>query len=289
MTDYYLFVDEAGDPGLNKVASINSSGSSEWFMMSGVLVSREARLSIRSWTTSLESILRLKPQQKIHFAKLNARQKLQCAEFVAKLPVLAFIVISNKQNMERHRNYRVERVWKDKNWFYNSMARYLIERVSEFVYFSSLPKRNSTPDFGVVFSQRGGAHYGHLQKYLRRLESNDFTGRQTNTNGKIRWKSFRPNHVFPSNDQNQPGLILADIVASAFYSAFERRETRDSSISYAKVLWPVLAVLPSKKNAISGFSVKVLPDFGSIKKMPEHAEATSLLEFFGYPREWRQN
>ncbi len=108
---YYLaFIDEAGDPGLNTVRPIDTAGGTEWLCL-GAVVIRAARSS--DVVNRVRSIL-LKAggsnRTDLHYRNLpNFRKRIDCSE-LAKLPVRAFVLASNKKNMRRYRNLRAERV-----------------------------------------------------------------------------------------------------------------------------------------------------------------------------------
>jgi hypothetical protein len=47
--EYVTYIDEAGDPGLKRVKPNHVNGSSEWLIVSGVVVSREHEAHVVPW------------------------------------------------------------------------------------------------------------------------------------------------------------------------------------------------------------------------------------------------
>ena len=108
---YYLaFIDEAGDPGLNTVRPIDAAGGKEWLCL-GAVVIRAARSSdVSEWVHSILLKAGGSNHSDLHYRNLpNFRRRLVCSE-LAKLPVRAFVLASNKKNMRRYRNPRAERI-----------------------------------------------------------------------------------------------------------------------------------------------------------------------------------
>jgi hypothetical protein len=234
--DYVLFIDEAGDDGLTKVRPLDPEGSSEWLVISGLLVRAEDEPSCRTWLDRLRSDIGAVQAGTLHFRKLSPSKQLRAAEILAGLPVRAFVVCSNKKNMRGHRNDRAAAAG-GKQYFYNWIVRILMERVTEFCVSSSLKKRGRIGKIKVIFSARGGHSYGQTKAYWELLR---VKGRPLLAYRQMRFEALSFNLVDYVPHYMEAGLQLADILASAFYQAVETSSPRWSAAS-AKALKPVMA------------------------------------------------
>jgi hypothetical protein len=131
---YYLaFIDEAGDPGLNTVRPIDAAGGTEWLCLGAVVIRAARGAEILGWVRSILLKAGGNNRSDLHYRTLpNFRKRIVCSE-LAKLPIRAFVLASNKKNMRRYRNPRAERIG-SQQWFYNYCLRLLLERVTHFCY-----------------------------------------------------------------------------------------------------------------------------------------------------------
>ncbi|MEL7029033.1 MAG: DUF3800 domain-containing protein, partial [Pseudomonadota bacterium] len=100
---FVAYIDEAGDPGLKRVQPIDDRGGSEWFILSGVVVSYANEKSVVDWVRDIRNGINATQGPELHFRKLGPTKALAAANAVAKLPLRCFCVASNKQNMRGHR------------------------------------------------------------------------------------------------------------------------------------------------------------------------------------------
>ncbi len=69
--DYVAYIDESGDPGLQKVKPIDPDGSSEWLVVSGVVVRKENETNASQWVSDIIAKLDSPQLKSLHFRKLR--------------------------------------------------------------------------------------------------------------------------------------------------------------------------------------------------------------------------
>lgn len=102
--DYVLFIDEAGDDGLKRVMPIDNQGSSEWLVISGLLVRAEDESKCRAWLDHIRNDIDATQSDVLHYRKLSLTKRRRSAELLSALPVRSFTVCSNKKNMRGYNN-----------------------------------------------------------------------------------------------------------------------------------------------------------------------------------------
>ncbi|WP_454641738.1 DUF3800 domain-containing protein [Bradyrhizobium liaoningense] len=155
---YVAYIDEAGDPGLDRVKPLDpTNGSSEWLILSAVVIGEPNEKNVAPWRN--EILRETKSQRKdLHFTKLKPWNKqIACVE-LAKLPARLFVVCSNKKNMKGYSNPFAEQ-YPAPNWFYAWLSRLLLERVTYFVRQKSLGQHREIKKVRLEFSSRGGLNH----------------------------------------------------------------------------------------------------------------------------------
>jgi hypothetical protein len=161
---YTAFIDEAGDPGLNAVRPIDEAGASEWLCLSAVLVRSARDREVTDWVRSLLQKAGVRNRADIHYRMLvDYRKRIVCGE-LARLPLRAFVLTSNKKNMRHYRNLRAEKV-RSPQWFYNFCLRLLLERVTDFCYQHSTKEVGEPRLVKINYSERGGHSYAQTNAY----------------------------------------------------------------------------------------------------------------------------
>jgi hypothetical protein len=276
-------VDESGDPGLRRIKPIDAIGSSEWLVVSGVVIDAKREADVRGWLSNAHAALGSKQLKDIHFAKLNdMRRTIMCRQ-VAALPLRCFVVASNKKNMRNYHNPRAEKVPSD-NWFYCWLTRVLLERVTDFVAAHSLQQYGEVKRVKVEYSERGGLRYSQMKAYYEWIRPKSRAGTMYLTAGDIVWETIHPHLLEVHQHQTRAGLKLADVVAGAFFQAADCVESGPCNPTYAKLLQARMARVPDKMGGqIAGYGVKLLPNFYPAKLTAKQAE---IFRFYGYPRQW---
>jgi hypothetical protein len=153
---YIAYVDEAGDPGLERVRPYDEPGASEWLVIGAVLIEASNEASPVDWTRSIIDAIGGRRRPVLHFRDLHEWQKPLACQQLAKLPVNLFTVASNKKNMRQHRNERAARAspLHPKQYFYNFCLRIILERITECVLRHSTMQYGAPRHLKAIFSRR---------------------------------------------------------------------------------------------------------------------------------------
>ena len=174
-----------------------------------------------------------------------------------------------------------------KDWFYCWLTRVVLERVTHFVSEKSLKRYGKIERAKLVFSARGGLNAAQIYAYF------DWIKRQSENStlylpwGDIEWETIHPRFMEVQQHQINAGLQLADIVASAFFQACDKRQSGPCVTEYARLLSQVMGRFPdTKKGLISGYGVKILPYITAAKLDSDQEE---IFKHFGYPTQLWQH
>jgi hypothetical protein len=237
---YTAFIDEAGDPGLNTVRPIDAVGGSEWLCLGAVVLRAKHIDEVAEWIRSIQSKAGVWRETDLHYRNLpEFRKRIVCSE-LAKLPIRAFVLASNKKNMRQYRNQRAERV-KSQQWFYNFCLRLLLERVTHFCYEHAKSDNATDRLLKIVYSERGGHSYGQTIAYHELLKNQAKAGALLLTKRRIFWEVVDWRLAEPVSHKSSAGAQLADVVASAFYQAIDTLPPTKWSNEFAKLLKPIVA------------------------------------------------
>jgi hypothetical protein len=279
---YVAYIDEAGDPGLQRVKPLDDNGSSEWLILSAVVIGAPNERNVAPWRNDI--LRATKSQRKdLHFTDFKPwNKRITCAE-IARLPVRCFVVCSNKKNMKGYRNPFAEH-YPAPNWFYAWLSRLLLERVTHFVREKSLEQHREIRKVRLEFSSRGGLDTFGLTSYFNWLKLQSEEGKNFLPLGNIVWDTIDESLVFIFSHKERAGLQLADTVASAFFKACDYVDTGECNPEFAKLLEPRMGRDPDgNRGAVSGYSVKLMPKFKTADLLPVQAE---IFTFYGYPKQW---
>lgn len=249
--DYVLFIDEAGDDGLKRVMPIDNQGSSEWLVISGLLVRAEDESKCRAWLDHIRNDIDATQSDVLHYRKLSLTKRRRSAELLSALPVRSFTVCSNKKNMRGYNNPRAAEAG-GKQWFYNWVVRILMERATNFCLQNSMKKLGRPAKMKVLFSARGGHSYGQTKAYWELLRAKGTPYLKRN---QIRFEVLNYRLVDYVPHYLHAGLQLADICASAFYQAIDV-QSRNWSTDCAIKLQPIVA---SSKGARADIGLVLQP------------------------------
>lgn len=285
---YVAYIDESGDPGLNKVAPRTPGGSSEWIIVAAALIPAELEPEMAAWVNDLTRRLKSHQLHDIHFQKLNDSRKALCCSFLAEKNVKLFAVISNKQNMEGWQNPRAAQI-PSNNWFYCWLTRILLERVTDYVYHAA-HKRYGEPRFvKLEYSERGGLRYSQMRAYYEWLKLKTAVGSRLPfvPFGDFQYSVIHPDLMRVYNHAERDGLKLPDIVASAFFKAVDVHQTGACDPSFAKLLSNRMAKAPDS-GQVAGYGVKLFPAWKVLDQFNVPEKQRIILRYFGYPKQWWQ-
>lgn len=278
---YVAYIDESGDDGLRAVKPLSARGSSEWLVLSAVVIRAENQAKVPEWADSILSKFRYRQTSQIHFTDLNDAKKAAACLAVSKLDVRCFIVASNKKNMQGYSNPFAGKI-PSSNWFYCWLTRVLLERVTHFVAEKAAMEPSKPKHLRLEYSARGGLRYSQMNAYyewMRLKKHNPYLPW-----GKIRWEVMHPGLMHVYQHYEREGLQLADIVASAFFKACDKHDTGGCNPTFAKFLRPRMGRAPDRSDGqISGYGVKLLPN---MKTAQLDSDQAAIFKSFGYPKQW---
>lgn len=227
---YVQYIDEAGDDGIERVRPIHPDGASEYFVLAGVIVRAERVNELRSVLLRMKEAAGIDATKELHFRDLSGSAQLAAVDQLAQFKAGLFCVTSNKRNMVGYRNKRVERTILETkrngrllpqkyNWFYNNTIGYLLESASrECARWAGADRRNR-PKIEVVFSMRKEFSYSQTSAYLEYIRTR---GRGSFNNlQQIDWSVVSPYLLRAVKAKDEPGLQIADCVASAIYRSLD--------------------------------------------------------------------
>jgi len=152
--DYIVYIDESGD-GLKAVKPCTFPGSSEWLVLSAVVIRASNEPSVANWVNDIRSGFKSRQAKALHFADLSHPNKVRTCEKIAGLDLRRFVVASNKKSMQGHSNPDAGKI-PSQCWFYCWMTRVLLERVTRFVLQRSLMDYGEPRYLRIEYSARGG-------------------------------------------------------------------------------------------------------------------------------------
>src|SRR5690606_22961451 len=117
---FIVYIDEAGDPGIKKVAPIDTNGASEWFTVGCAVVRTEKEPDLVPLVQSIKQSVYSTQSPDLHFRNLVEHKKLPVCRAIADADLRLLVVASNKKNMRNYRNPQAEAYpSKKQNVFYN--------------------------------------------------------------------------------------------------------------------------------------------------------------------------
>ncbi len=266
---FHLYIDEAGDEGIDEVRPIDPGGSPEYFVLCGVLIRAHRRTAVLSEFNDIKQKVGLTPSQMLHFRDLSAeRQHLVIAE-IARLRLGLVAIVSNKRNVREYRNRRVEAKNmevvrggrlrpQNYNWFYNHTFRYLLESASAECAHWTKQAFGANRPIMVVFSERKGFRYSQTKAYLHKLRLSRHGKDYFNNKRSINWDVVDPSSIDHARARAEPLLQIADCVASAVYKAIDEDWFGSVEPAFLESLAPRFIDLG--RGATFGHGFKLLPD-----------------------------
>jgi Protein of unknown function (DUF3800) len=279
---YIAHIDEAGDPGIRRVRPIDPRGGTEWLVLGCSLIEIENQKEQISWVRRILDDVRMKQQAVLHFRELKEWRKPLVCQHLAELPLNLFAMLSNKKNMKGYQNLRAgsrsEGMPLDQI-FYNWCIRVILERVTDCCYRHSMSKYGEPRYVKVILAERGTHGYARAIWYNQVLKDQSKAGTTFIDKRTINWRVFdtRLIEVLPAN--LNPGLQLADVVASSFYQAVDVLPPTVFNPHNARLLRPRVA---RHQRAFENCGVTFLPfKYHEAKLRPEQID---IFESYGFHR-----
>jgi len=164
LTEYFVYIDEAGDEGFGKLRNSNSGGQSSWLLLGGIVVSKENDRLLPQWRNEIMDQFPQKRRRDLHFHKLKHEQKVLASRILAGKPFGACVVASYKPTLLQLDDQKLA-VYKRKGHLYNYLVRFLLERVTAACAQKSR-LTGTACKVHVTFSKRGGSDYEVMRDYL---------------------------------------------------------------------------------------------------------------------------
>ncbi|MFK4512449.1 DUF3800 domain-containing protein [Bradyrhizobium daqingense] len=264
---FYLFVDEAGDEGLERIRPIDVDGASEYFVLCGVLVRTSKYPELVQAFGRIKSEIGLPASEQIHFRDLSEEQKLIVTRAIAGLRLELIAIVSNKRNMRGYRNLRCEARSMEfsrgrlrprrYNWFYNSLFRYLLERASAECRRWTYRAYGETRSMQIIFSRRKDLSYSQTGAYLIKLKTERRDRGYFNNKGTIDWSVLNVFDIDSRKHKDEIGLQIADCAASAIYRALDESWFGNVNPVYLELLNKKFARVSTSPR---DYGFKLLPD-----------------------------
>lgn len=276
---YVAYIDESGEPGLTRVKPLDQNGSSEWLILSAVVIQVEHENQTGNWISEILRRINSRHRTDVHFSELEPRDRVIAASGLLPYPMRCFVVCSNKKNMKGYRNPRPEKM-ANVDWFYAWMTRVILERVTHFVAMRSKEKFNEVKRVKIVFSERGGLSVSQMGAYYSWIEPQSKNKNLVLPWGDLQWETLSLHLLKVKPHQRTPGLQLADIVASSFFKACDKYDTGECDSLCARILYPRMARFPDWTGRFSGYGVKLLPNLAQAKL---EKDQMPIFLSYGYP------
>src|SRR5262249_51750536 len=229
-----------------------------------------------SWVSDVQGQFK-NYRKDLHFNKLLPFKKKIACDVMAQKPCRCFVVMSNKKNIERYKNPKLDEG--NRAWIYWWLARLLLERVTEFCEEQVPTDQRNKQKLRIVFSRRGGLRYKDFNDYLWKLHWQSGTGTLFIGYKDLKWSVIDFDEIFVLDHAARAGLQLADVIAGAFFQAVERNRPGECDPTYAKILKPLMAQDPYGNYL--GRGLKTIP---TPREMGLSTEQRELFEFYGYSK-----
>lgn len=265
---FLLFVDEAGDEGLERVRPLDQNGSSEFFVMSGVLIRAHRYQELRAFVNVMKESIGLSVSDELHFRDLDPDAQLCVVSQIGNFRAGLIVVASNKRNMRRYRNKRVEAQYfeidrrgnkrpQHQNWFYNHIFRYLLETASAECARWTKQAYGSNRPVRIIFSHRKAFRYSQTRAYLQKLRVERRDSTYYNNKHQIDWTVIDPSWIDSVRSKSEPGLQFADCVASAVFKAIDETSFKLIEPNLLRAFAPRIVRTSSGPE---GYGFKLLPN-----------------------------
>ncbi len=221
---FRVYIDEAGDEGFK--FSQPGKGSSQWFVLSAVVVRSECDVETVKLVDTVRVRLNKPPRSPMHFRKLKHEHRLPFVAAISSAPLRTISVLMHKPSIQEPEKFTSE-----PHMLYRYATRYLLERVS---WLCRDHRRGSGQLAKIFFSNRSCMSYDEMRRYLERLRE-----RTGEFGVRVDWSTFEPSQIEARPHDSLMGLQIADAVASSFYMACELTPQGFNEPRYALMLEPV--------------------------------------------------
>lgn len=254
---YLAYIDEAGDDGL-KIPANKAAIGSEWFVLSCVLVRRNASQAFPSLLERARYNAGMPSGRDIHFVSLNDHKRKSVCSTVSTANMRWFSIISHKENMRNYSNPRAQSVSGRKNTLYYWLSRLLIERITDYCRRDS-EKHDFTchpTDLEINISSRGGLNEGTLGTYITKLWRQQNSSGLFLCKGSIDFGVFTPSSINIKNNSDLAGLQIADVIASSLYKSLPQLSQKRPTQEFIELLKDKCA---RKNGSVEDYGITIFP------------------------------
>lgn len=207
MAKFTLYIDEAGDAGLDKIRnSVDGKGASPFLIFGGCLIRNEGRADLLE---TLESVRAAIGREDLHSTKLNHFQTALYARRVGtEARVKLFAFISTKATIGDYRRI-IEGKGKDQR-YYNKCVSYFLEQVGHFLLLHDIDPE----ELDIIFEKRNSHNYEKLRRYIGAIKKNPIDPRSA-----FYLQPILPDKITAQPKTADPLLCYADLVAFSVSAA----------------------------------------------------------------------
>jgi hypothetical protein len=227
---YIAYVDEAGDEGFGKLREGVASAQSKWFSIGACVLDLEHDKLLPTWRDGVVDRFQNRQVRDLHFRDLKHDQKVFACSELAKRPLGACVVSSNKVTLLTHPK---REIFKQKQYLYNYLTRYLLERLTHACKKKAWIQHQAEARLRVIFSRRKGTDYEVMRDYLCLMRDGKEKFQPVRS---IDWNVLRPDDIAVENHKVRVGLQISDLYTSAVWKALEPNGYGHSEPRYAQEL-----------------------------------------------------
>ncbi len=257
---FRVYIDESGDEGFKFAPNGSHDWSSLWFVISAVIVRTENEMEQVGVIDEIRRRLGKDRGFSVHCREMKHEQKALCAELIGQrrfrtvsIAVYKPAISAPESFNERYRLY-----------FY--ATRYLLERVS---WLCRDTRRVPTDKAEIIFSNRAGMSYTELRDYFANLMRHHANA---SLDVRIDWSVIDCDLIRAEQHKKLMGLQVADVVASATFSALHHNRLGLTETSYLRRL---KGIVYKHKKLVSGYGLKIWPN--DAVRDPDATEAIRIL------------
>lgn len=249
---FVAFIDEAGDEGF-KILPRPAKKSSEWFIMSAVVVPADKTRMFDNALYEFRSITDDRGQQKkgaFHFRNARHEERIAFLKSLRGWPFKIITVATHKPSIRA-----TTALAGQSHILFQYATKLLVERISWYCR-----ERSDSGPVALIFAERGQLKVKRITSYLEHLE-------ETRRNSNIRWNVINPNMVEVVPCAQLTGLQVADAAVSSVAQALELSRYSTTEHRYVK-MWRYRYY--RKDGICNGYGLKVFPKWPYEERLIDH-------------------
>jgi len=235
---FNVYIDEAGDEGFKSIDG--RWVSSKWFIIGALVVPEEFDREMASVVNQIKDHLNVNNKLKpMHFAGLRHRKRRYVIQQIANKGHFRLIIVG----LHKPELIKDGPLKREKQYLYNYVTRYLLERVSWLA-------NDYSRKVNLIFENRGNTSYNELDLYVKDLlEDPNCQIRQGTF---LSWKAL--------NKGQSKNLQVADSLVSSVFAALEPDIYGNVEASYIKDLNDFFY---RRKGNLFSYGLKLFPHPGN--------------------------